>query len=147
MDSIDIVKSALAANEAHQIVKFADMLSDDMVFAGPVPNPVGKQEVLALMTAIGSAVPDFKFNAMDFKMVGDKVSVVFQVSGTQTGELAMPMLGLQKIPASGKHFSIPKELNTFTLKNGKISRWEAEKVPGGGMMGMLAQLGVSLPPM
>jgi predicted ester cyclase len=147
MDAIEVVKAALAASEAHQNDKFADMLTDDMVFAGPVPEPVGKREFVALMAAIGPAVPDWKFNARDFKQDGDKVTAVYQISGTQTGVLDLPMPGLQKIPASGKHFTLPRELNTLTLRNGKISRWESEVVPGGGVMGMLAQLGIPLPPM
>ena len=72
---------------------------------------------------------------------------MFQITGTQTGELNLPLPGVPKIPASGKHVSLPKEKNTVTVKNGKISRFEAEVVPGGGVMGILAQLGVPIPQM
>jgi hypothetical protein len=57
------------------------------------------------------------------------------------------MPGFPKVPASGKHVSLPKEAITITLKNGKISRLEAAKVPGGGVAGVLAQLGIPVPQM
>ena len=146
MNAIDVVKAGLAASEAGQAGRFADMLSDDMVFAGPVPEPVGKREFVGLMTAMVAALPDWKFNAMDFKQNGDQVTVVFQITGTQTGELDLPLPGFPKLPATGRHVSLPKEPTTVTVKDGKIIRLELAVVPGGGVPGVLAQLGVRLPP-
>jgi hypothetical protein len=147
MNAIDIVKAGLAASEAGQSSKFADFLSEDMVFAGPVPEPVGKREFAGLMAAMVAGIPDWKFNAKDFKQVGDKVTVTFQITGTQTRELSLPMPGIPKIPASGKHISLPQEPTTITLKDGKICRLESTVVPGGGVMGVLAQLGIAIPQM
>jgi predicted ester cyclase len=147
MDAIDVVKTGLAASESGQTAKFADMLTDDMVFAGPVPKPVGKHEFVGLMTAMVAAMPDWKFNAKGLKQTGDKVTGVFQITGTQTRELNLPMPGFQKLPASGKHVALPKEGITITIKNGKIARLESEVVPGGGVNGVLAQLGVVMPQM
>jgi predicted ester cyclase len=145
MNAIDIVKAGLAASESGQTSKFSNSLTDDMVFAGPVPQPVGKREFVGLMTAMVAAMPDWKFNATDFKENGNQVTMTFQITGTQTGELNLPMPGFQKLPATGKHVSLPKELTTVTVKDGKISRLEAAVVPGGGVMGVLAQLGVPVP--
>jgi SnoaL-like domain len=145
MNDIDVVKAGLAASESGKVGKFADLLTDDMVFAGPVPQPIGKREFVGLMTALVAAMPDWKFNGKDFKQNGGKVTAVFQITGTQTRDLQLPMPGFQKIPASGKHVALPKEGMTITVKNGKISRLESEVVPGGGVNGILAQLGVPMP--
>jgi ketosteroid isomerase-like protein len=145
MNNIDVVKAGLAASETGQSSKLAEYLSDDMVFAGPVPQPLGKREFIGLMTAMVAAMPDWKFNAKDFKLNGDKVTVVAQITGTQTRELNLPMPGFQKFPATGKRVALPKEGMTITVKNGKISRLESEVVPGGGVNGVLAQLGVPVP--
>jgi predicted ester cyclase len=147
MNAIDIVKACLAAIETRQTSKFSDSLTDDMVFDGPVPEPVGKREFVGLQTALVAAIPNWKFNATDFKMNGEQVTATFQITGTQTGELSLPMPGFPKFPASGKHVSLPKEAITITLKNGKISRMEAAKVPGGGVGGVLTQLGIPMPVM
>jgi predicted ester cyclase len=147
MNAIEIVKAGLATSESGQPGKFADWLSDDMVFAGPLPQPVGKREFVGLQTAMVAAMPDWKFNGKDFKQSGDKVTATFQISGTQTAELNLPMPGFPKVPATGKHVSLPQEGMTFTVKDGKISRIESAGVSGGGVSGVLAQLGVSMPKM
>ena len=145
MSGIDIVKSALAAAEAGDYAKVSGMLTEDMQFAGPVPDPVGKKEFIGIQSAMVAGMPDWKFNAADYKEQGDKVMAVIQITGTQTRELRLPLPGMQPIPASGKRVALPKEPVTFTIKDGKISRLESGVVPGGGVMGVLAQLGVPAP--
>jgi predicted ester cyclase len=147
MNAIDMIKTGLAGMEMGQPGKLAEILADDMVFAGPVPEPVGKREFLGLQTAMVKAMPDWKFNATDFKQNGEQVTATFQITGTHTGELSLPMPGFPKVPASGKHISLPKEPMTITLKNGKISRIESASVQGGGVAGVLAQLGIPMPQM
>jgi predicted ester cyclase len=145
MNAIEIVKAGLAASEAGQVGKFADSLSNDMVFAGPLPKPVGKREFIGLQTAMVAAMPDWKYNGKDFKQNGDVVTATFHISGTQTAELNLPMPGFTKIPASGKHVSLPDEGMTFTVKNDKITRIESAGIAGGGVAGVLSQLGASMP--
>ena len=147
MNAIDVVKAGLTAVEAGQIKEYEELLSDDMIFAGPVPQPVGKREFVALQSALVIAMPDWKFNATDFKQMGDKVTAMLQITGTQTGELSLPMPGLPKLPPTGKHVSIPAQLTTFTVINEKISRVEADADPKAGVPGILSQLGVPMPQM
>jgi predicted ester cyclase len=144
MSATDIVKAGLAAVEAGDFKKLDGMVADDMVFAGPVPEPLGKHEFMMVQMAMNKAMPDWKFNASDFKENGDVVTVTFQITGTQTGELNVPMPGVQPIPPTGKKVSLPKEPSAFTVKNGKLARLEVTPVPGGGVMGVLAQLGVKM---
>ena len=103
MSGIDIVKSALAAAEAGDFAKVSGMVTDDMQFAGPVPNPVGKKEFIGIQSAMVAGIPDWKFNAADFKEEGDQVKATLQITGTQSKELRPPIPGVQPIPASGKH--------------------------------------------
>lgn len=145
MSATDVVKAGLAAAEAGDFKKMGDLLADDMTFVGPVPEPVGKREFLGLQSALVSAMPDFKFNPSDFKESGDMVTAMIQITGTQTHELNLPMPGIPKIPATGKHVSLPEELTTFTVRNGKVVMIESESSPAGGVMGMLTQLGVPIP--
>jgi predicted ester cyclase len=145
MNGIDTVKAAIAAAEAGDFNKAGGMFTDDMMFAGPVPKPVGKKEFIGIQSAMVAGIPDWKFNAADWKESGDKVTAVFQITGTQSKELKLPLPGMQPIPATGKHISLPKEPVTFTMKDGKIARMESAATPGGGVMGVLAQLGVPAP--
>ncbi len=147
MNAIEIVKAGLATSESGQPGKFADWLSEDMVFAGPLPQPVGKREFVGIQSAMVAAMPDWRFNGKDFKQDGDTVTATFQISGTQTAELNLPIPGFTKFPASGKHVSLPKEGMTFTIKNEKITRIKSARVVGGGVAGVLSQLGASMPKM
>lgn len=145
MNAIEMIKSGLAAMESGQPGKMSEIFSDDMVFAGPVPQPIGKREFIAIQSAMVAAMPDWKFNTTDLKQEGDQVTATFQITGTQTRELNLPMPGFPKLPATGKHVSLPKEPITITLKGDKITRLESAVVPGGGVPGVLAQLGVQMP--
>lgn len=145
MSNIDVFKSGLAAFEAGDAKKVDSLLSDDMVFAGPVPQPIGKREFVGLQTALIAAMPNWKFNASDFKEEGDKVTAQAHVSGTQTATLNLPALGVQSFAATGKQVQLPYEGLAATIKNGKMTRFEVAHVEGGGVPGVLAQLGVKLP--
>jgi predicted ester cyclase len=145
MSAMDVVKAGLAATEAGDFNKLGSMVADDFVFAGPVPQPVGKREFMGLQMALLKAMPDWKFNARDMKENGDQVSMMLQVTGTQTGELQLPMPGMPTIPPTGKRVELPYEPSTFTVKNGKLARLDVESSAGGGVMGILSQLGVKMP--
>lgn len=116
-----------------------------MVFDGPVPQPIGKNEFIGLQGALVAAIPDWKFNAGEYKEQGDKVMLKVHISGTHTKPLSLPPMGIQSVPPTGKHVQLLYEPLTVTVKNGKATRIESEHVEGGGVSGVLAQLGVKMP--
>jgi hypothetical protein len=118
MNKIDTVKAFSEALDARDFNKAASYLADDFVFAGPVPQPIGKQAFIAV-----------------------------QITGTHTRGLVLPMPGIPPIPATGKSVSLPEEHITFTFKGDKITSLTSDNVPGGGVAGVLAQIGVQLPPL
>jgi len=145
MSNIDVFKSGIAAFEARDAKKVDGLFSDDFQLSGPVPQPLGKREFVGLQSALIAAMPDWKFNASDFKEDGDKVMAKFHISGTQSAPLTLPALGVQSFVGTGKHVQLPYEQLTATIKNGKLMRIESTKVEGGGVPGVLAQLGVQMP--
>jgi hypothetical protein len=54
-------------------------------------------------------------------------------------------MGIQSVPATGKHVQLPFEPLTVTVVNGKATRIQAEHVEGGGVPGVLSQLGINMP--
>ena len=147
MSTMDVVKEGLAASEAGDFGKLEGMVADDFSMSGPVPMPVGKREFIGLMTALAAAMPDMKFNTHDFKENGDQVTVMVQITGTHTGELQLPMPGMPAIKPTGIKVSLPAEPSTFTVKDGKLAMLEVASIEGGGVMGILSQLGVNMPGM
>jgi predicted ester cyclase len=147
MSKVDAVKAFSEALETRDFNKAASYLADDFVFVGPVPQPIGKQEFLAIQSAFEDAFQDWSFNSHDEVEQGDTVVAAVQITGTHTRDLVLPMPGMPPIPATGKRVSLPVEHITFTFKGDKIAGLTSDNVPGGGVPGVLAQIGVPLPPM
>jgi predicted ester cyclase len=89
-----------------------------------------------------AAFSDFKFNETLVEEGADMVICTQHITGTHTGTLALP--GLPPVPATGKKVAMPEEKQVFTFRDGKFARAHSDPVPGGGVMGILAQLGVKL---
>ncbi len=145
MSAMDVVKGGFAAAESHDWKKFESYVADDFVFSGATPQPVGKKEFVGLQMALQAAMPDWNFNASGFKEDGDKVTVDMRITGTQTAELSLPMPGFPKIPATNKKVSLPPQPGVFTVKGDKLASLAVKEVAGGGLPGILAQLGVKMP--
>jgi hypothetical protein len=141
----DIVKAGIAALEAGDMQKLEELAADDMVFTGPTPQPLGKQQYIGFQTALKAAMPDWKLNASDYKTSGDRVSATVEITGTHTNELKLPMPGIPTVAATGNKLKLPKQTATFTVKGDKITLVDIAVEPGGGMDGILGQLGVSMP--
>jgi len=147
MTKTETVKAFAAALEARDFSMAASYLAYDFVFSGPVPQPIGKQEFIAVQSAFEDAFQDWSFNSHDEVEQGDKVLSAVQITGTHTRDLVLPMPGMPPIPATNKRVSLPEEHLEFTFKGDKIASLTSDNAPGGGVPGILQQLGVPLPPM
>ena len=143
MSKIETVNAFSSALESHDFEKAASYLSDDFTLSGPTPQPVGKNEFIAIQSAFMRAIPDWSFNNHDVQEQGEKVTGAVQITGTHTQELVVP--GMPPIPATGKKISLPEEHLEFTFKGNKIASLASDNVPGGGIPGVLQQLGVQMP--
>lgn len=147
MTKTEAVRAFSVALEAREFEKAASYLADDFVLSGPVPQPIGKQEFIAVQTAFENAFEDWSFNSHDEVEQGDKVIAAVQITGTHTRDLVVPIPGMPTIPATHKKVSLPEEHLEFTFKGDKIVSLTSDNVPGGGVPGVLQQIGVPLPPM
>jgi hypothetical protein len=89
---------------------------------------------------LDAGMPDFSYNLSDLHGHGDVVEGLIQVSGTHTGILSFPQLGIPPIHETGQEVVLPQVPVKFILKNGKITEMRVQPVPGGGMEGLLQQL-------
>ena len=143
MSKTEIAQAFSLALETRDFDRAISYLSDNFVFSGPVPQPIGKHEFLAFQRAVEDAFPDWSFNAHDVQEQGEKVTAAVQITGTHTRGLVLP--GIPAIPATGKQISLPEEHIEFTLQGDKIASLTSDNIPGGGIAGILAQIGVPLP--
>jgi len=146
MKTKEVVETYLSAVEAGDFARAATFLSDNFTFVGPAPQPLGKKEYLKVQGALVAGMPDWKFNSKKIEEVTpNHVKLTVAVSGTQTRDLDLSALGMPKLSATGKHVQNPTEKVEISIENGKLTNLTVEKVPGGGIPGVLSQLGVSLP--
>lgn len=73
-----------------------------------------------------------------------RVKATVQMMGTQTESFILPPLGIPPIPQMAGTIAMPEEQWSYTVENGKIARIVVGHVAGGGIQGLLHQLGVDL---
>ena len=98
-----------------------------------------------LQGTLVKAIPNWKFNASNLKTQGNSLTGTVQVTGTHSATLTPIMPGMPAVPATGKKVSLPSEPFTITIRNDKIASFDVAQVAGGGVPGIMAQIGVALP--
>jgi predicted ester cyclase len=124
----------------------ATYLADDFQFSGPIPEPVGAQEWLGLLRVLRGAFPDLQFNFRILSVEGNVVRAANQLTGMHTGELDLSFMGLGVIPPTGKSFSNPVEEVEGVWDGDQLVSTHVHSQEGGGLMGILTQLGVGPAP-
>ena len=143
MSNLELLQKGMKAWENNDADTLAPIVADDFVMTGPTPQPLGKAEFIGFMHVLLEAMPDFAFNVSRYEENGDTIVAYSHITGTHTGTLALP--GLPPIPATGKKIALPEEVQTYTIKNGKLQSLVTDARPDAGVTGMLSQLGVLLP--
>ena len=143
MNNSEIVKTGMKAWESSDVQTMTELVADDFVLSGPTPQPLGKQEFIGLMQVLHVGMPDFAFNVSSYEEHGNAVIARSHITATHTGVLALP--GMPPIPATGKKVALPEEVQTYTVKNGKLASLSTDARPDAGIPGMLAQLGFPIP--
>jgi predicted ester cyclase len=145
MTKTETVRALLSAIEAQRWDEARGYLADDFAFSGAVPQPVNADAWLAVHKAFAAAMPDFSFNARDIREEESSVRLQVQPSGTQTRELALPIPGIPAIAPTGKRVQLAPESCACEFRGDKLISYHVHTTPGGGVQGILAQLGVAAP--
>lgn len=145
MSPVDVVKTFITALQAGDMEEAARFMSDDFVERGWTPEPLDGRAFLAMMSALRGAMPDFSFHLSEPRGRGEEVEALISISGTHTRDLALPEFGLPLIPYSGVAVQLPQVQATFRVKENKIAEMLVESLPGGGLSGLLQQIGTELP--
>jgi predicted ester cyclase len=145
MKASEVINACFSALDAKDLTKAGKLLSDKLEVVGVAPEPQGKNEFINVHRALFSGIPDFNFHHKIIKENGNRLGVKVQITGTHTKEMTAPIPGLKNIPATWKAIKMPEEECDITVTDDKITRLEIRQVPGGGIAGLLNQIGVKLP--
>lgn len=143
MSNTDLVKRVIAAFSSGDWATLRTLLTDDFTLTGATPQPHDKNTFISLGQALISAFPNWEFNASDFREEDDRVYLVYHVTGTHSGTLAVAP-GVPPVPATGKRVSLPGEPAIYTVRGGQVSQISITFPPGSGVPGLYEQVGAPL---
>ena len=145
MSNLEVAKRFADLLESRDVKGLEVLLSDDFKANGAT-RELTRQQALGYLQIFFTAFPDHRFGFTDFDEKGDLVSCTSQETGTHLGVLDLNPLGmLVSLPPTGKSFNLPKSISTFRVVGDKVTYISEEAVKGGGLAGILEQLGVKLP--
>ncbi len=143
--STQIVSQVAAAIEAQNWDGVRALLSDDFKFSGAVPEPISAEQWIGVHRALAAAIPDLRMNYVPSKSNGSHTSGTVKVTGTHKGEFNLPLPGIPRVAPTGNAIANPTEHVEVFVNDGRVTEWQVEPLPNGGLFGILTQMGVALP--
>ena len=145
MSNLEIAKRTADLLESRDLRGLQALLADDFRAKGAT-RELTKQQTLGYLQLFFTAFPDHRFNFADFEEKEGLIHCTGQETGTHKGVLDLNPFGTPlSLPPTGKTFKLPKSTFTFRVAGDKVTHYSEEAVTGGGLAGILEQLGVKLP--
>jgi predicted ester cyclase len=138
MGALETVRAFNEAVNAQQWDRVAGYLTEDFIFSGVTPQPVGKQGFIEGQKAWAAGAPNWHVALENLREEAGVVKADTRISGTQTQLLALP--GIPSIPPSGKSFTTTDRM-TATLRGDQLASLTVEP----SSPGIMEQLGVQRP--
>jgi predicted ester cyclase len=142
---VDSVRAFISALEANEQETAAGFLTDNFMATGWTPQPLDKSAFLTVIGGLKSGIPGLMFNMHNIAEEGNVINATFQIAGYQTDSFSLPPLSLPPIPQMARSISMPAEDVSFTLIDEKIKLMSVKPTRGGGISGLLHQLGFDAP--
>ena len=147
----EIVTAFMEALEFKEFDKAAAYLSDNFQFSSSTPLSLNKDKFISYSSALAAGMPNLSYHFHDLREVverlgeGNRVRATIQIIGTHTKDFQVLLLGFPPIPATNKSVLLPEEHWEYAVKGNTIAFIRVEQVSGGGIGGILQQLGVDIP--
>lgn len=145
MSAVETVQNFMSALEDKRDDEVTNALDQEFLFTGWTPKPLNKADFLTTMKELKSGIPSLMFNLHNLAEQGNTVTGSIQIAGYQSDSFSIPPLSLPPIPQMARSISLPVEDVSFELEGDKILRWSVHHVAGGGISGLLHQLGFDAP--
>ncbi|GCE11243.1 ester cyclase [Tengunoibacter tsumagoiensis] len=145
MRAIETVKTLMVSLQSGDLELAAKHLSDTFTLSGFAPRPLNRGEALALQSELLRAMPDFAYNIREIRADGEGVGAFVGITGTHTGELSLPMFGLPTIRATDIVVTLPQTSVSYRVHDEQVVEMVVDAIAGGGISGLLQQIGSELP--
>ncbi len=145
MEANELVMTCITALQSGDMGMAASLLADDFVLQGWAEQTIDKGQFLAMQSNLLVAMPDFSYNLSDVHMEGQSIEALIQISGTNSGNLDLSMLDIAPMQATGLAVNLPQLPVRFVIENDTLKEMVMATVAGGGLSGLLQQIGGELP--
>jgi len=145
-DVEDLIRAFMTALEENNADEFESYLADNFRFSGWTPRPLGRAGFLDLLRGLKEGIPGLIFNLHNVLVQNDTtVTSTWKINGYQSDSFILPVLNLPPIPQMAASISLPAEEVEYRLAGNKIVGLNVTHTPGGGIKGLLNQLGFDIP--
>jgi len=145
MSNLEVAKRAADLLESRDLKGLQVLLAEDFRAKGGTLE-LTRQQTLGYLQFFFTAIPDHSFGFADFEEIGELIFCTGHETGTHNGVLDLKPFSMPiSVSPTGKSFKLPKSVFTFRAANDKLIYFGEEAAEGGGLAGILAQLGVKLP--
>jgi len=145
MSNLEVAKRFADLLESRDVKGLQALLADEFRAKGGT-RELTKQQALGYLQIFFTAFPDHRFGFADFEEKGELIQCTGQETGTHQGVLDLNSFGMPiSLPPTGKSFKLPKSIFSFRVAGDKVTHYTEEPVQGGGLAGILHQLGVNIP--
>ena len=148
MNAREIVQALFDSVQRGDFQKARFLVSKDCQFRDGSAEPIQRETWMGINRNLKKAFPnlDYHFHVDRVDgLDGGVVKISAELKGTHSGILDLSPVGLGVTPATDKSFSVPREHGRVTIKGGKVASWVVESREGGGLTGILGQLGIAVP--
>lgn len=144
---VEVVEALFGALQQQDIELAASLLDDQFELVGLTSGPLQKEQFLALHSELQAAMPDLSYNLEGVHRQEDRdhVEGTIQLRGTHTDELSLPLYTMRSLPATGIAMALPQTTIHVQVDNDLVVLLRADVIAGGGLNGILQQLGSELP--
>lgn len=143
---IELVRNFMTALDDNEQSEYERYLAPTFMMIGWTPKPLNRQGFLDVIGGLKEGIPGLIFNLHNvLESDPHQITGTWHVAGYQTSSFILPTLGLPPIPQMGRSISLPTEDVTYELADNQIRAIQVQPTEGGGIKGILEQLGVDVP--
>ena len=144
MSNLQIAEKCANLLETKDLNGLRDVLAENFSTEGPTAE-LNKQQAISYLGTLFTAFPDMTFGFIYFEEKQYLVTCDIHQKGTHTGVLDLTPFGLPvSLHPTGKTFDLSVGGFVFGVENEKIIFFSESIREGGGLAGILAQLGVKI---
>jgi len=142
MPGIDTALELAKLLESRNLDGLQILLADGFAAKGP-SMALDKGQTIGFLRVLFTAFPDHSFGFSDLKEEAGAIRCTALESGTHTGVLDLTPFGMPiSLPPTGRRVKLPPSKFTFRVEGDRVTEFAEETAEGGGLAGILAQLGV-----